>query len=408
MLKVRDYQQQVADAACCILKEHNLVYLCLEMRVGKNVISALTCEQMGYNNVLFVSKKKALPGFQKDSSHFKPTFTIVNYEQLHNVIGNFDAVIIDEAHNIGAYPKPSVRADMLKKLCKNLPIIYLSGTPSPETFSQLYHQFWVSSYSPFAKYSNFYKWFANYGIKRQIMVNSMLVNDYKKTIDFLQEIKHLMITFTQEEAGFESYVKETVIRLPMPEVVGKSISLLKKNKVLKTKAGYTIIADGPAVEMQKISQFCGGTIKVDDGSAITIDNSKCEYILNNFNTGKYAVFYQYIAEGALLNFMLLQKAKVYTDAEQFQQAPAPAYFLGQFQSIKEGVDLSTADAIINYNIGFSYTTYIQSRSRLQTKDRVKDANVYWLFFDGGIEEKIYKTVLNKKDFTAKHYEKDSN
>jgi hypothetical protein len=36
---------------------------------------------------------------------------------------------------------------------------------------------------------------------------------------------------------------------------------------------------------------------------------------------------------------------------------------------REGVNLSTADALVFYNIDFSATSYWQARARLQTKDR---------------------------------------
>ena len=34
----------------------------------------------------------------------------------------------------------------------------MSGTPAVESYSQLYHQFYISAFSPFKDYTNFYKW----------------------------------------------------------------------------------------------------------------------------------------------------------------------------------------------------------------------------------------------------------
>jgi hypothetical protein len=39
------------------------------------------------------------------------------------------------------------------------------------------------------------------------------------------------------------------------------------------------------------------------------------------------------------------------------------------------------------------------------RDRVEAAIVYWLFFAGGIENKIHQMVMNKKDYTLNHYKK---
>jgi SNF2 family DNA or RNA helicase len=71
-----------------------------------------------------------------------------------------------------------------------------------------------------------------------------------------------------------------------------------------------------------------------------------------------------------------------------------------------GVDLSIADVLIFYNIDFSAVQYWQARSRLQNLNRTKPAIVHWVFADGGIEEKIYKVVNKKKNYTYYYFSKD--
>ena len=81
-------------------------------------------------------------------------------------------------------------------------------------------------------------------------------------------------------------------------------------------------------------------------------------------------------------------------------------FLVQILSGREGINLSIADSLIFYNIDFSATSYFQARDRLTSKTRSKDNNVFWLFSDGGIENKIYKCVKNKQDYTLNHFKND--
>jgi hypothetical protein len=73
---------------------------------------------------------------------------------------------------------------------------------------------------------------------------------------------------------------------------------------------------------------------------------------------------------------------------------------------REGINLSTANALVFYNIDFSATSYWQSRARIQTKDRTETAQIYWIFSYNGIEDKIYKAVMDKKDYTLNHFKKD--
>ena len=155
--------------------------------------------------------------------------------------------------------------------------------------------------------------------------------------------------------------------------------------------------------MQKVHQLCGGTVKVEEGEAIVIDMSKAEYIKEHFAGKKVAIFYKYVAEMAALKWVF--NDRIITDPMEFNKAGNDVVFISQIQSGREGINLSTADCLIMYNIDFSAVSYWQARARLQTKDRKEDAIVYWLFFTGGIEEKIYKVVEGKKDFTLVHYKK---
>jgi SNF2 family DNA or RNA helicase len=80
-------------------------------------------------------------------------------------------------------------------------------------------------------------------------------------------------------------------------------------------------------------------------------------------------------------------------------------FIAQVQSVKEGVNLSSADTIIFYNLDFSSSTYQQARERASHKERTKDNNVVFLFAKGGIEKSIYDVVTKKLNFTYEHFKK---
>jgi hypothetical protein len=60
--------------------------------------------------------------------------------------------------------------------------------------------------------------------------------------------------------------------------------------------------------------------------------------------------------------------------------------------------------LVYFNIDFSATSYWQSRDRLTTKERQTN-DVYWIFSKGGLEDKIYRQVQDKKSFTTRHYDR---
>ena len=406
---LRDYQERISNEAVDILKKYGLVYLAMEPRTGKTLTAFATAQKFGVQNVLFVTKKKAKSDILlqlEESEILFHSVEVTNYEQLHNFLWGYDLIIIDEAHVIAAFPTPSLRAKELKRICNGKPIIYLSGTPTPESFSQLYHQMWVSSFSPFKDYKNFYAWAKDYVDLRQKYLYGKTINDYscgrQEAID--NATKHLFISFTQEEAGFMELVQEKIMFLKMETSTYKFADRLRIDKIVTNKEGASVLADTAVKLMQKLHQIYSGTVIIDEpemkGKAF--DYTKAEYIRDNFKGQKIAIFYKFKAEAMALKWTL---GKVYDDPMEFNNADS-GIFISQIVSGREGIRLDTADALIMYNIDFSATSYWQSMARIQTKDRVKKAQIYWIFSEGGIEDKIYKAVMDKKDYTLAHFRKD--
>jgi hypothetical protein len=217
-------------------------------------------------------------------------------------------------------------------------------------------------------------------------------------------IKHNIFTYTQSEAGFESNVKEMVLYCDMKTITWQIIDKLKKDMFVRSSvSGKTIIADTAVKMQQKIHQLSSGTIKYEDGSVQIIDDSKAVYILEMFKGKKIAIFYNFVAELEMLKNTFGQNLT--TDLDEFNETNKNIAL--QIVSGREGISLAKADCLVMFNIQFSAVSYFQSRDRLTTKDR-KENNVFWVFSNGGIEEKIYKSVLNKKDFTLSLFRKEYN
>ena len=130
-IKFRDYQKKIIVKGSEILILNNFLYLTMEVRTGKTLTSLGIARLMNKKSVLFVSKKKALSSINDDYLALKPDYdiTIINYESLHKIETNdFDLVILDEAHSMGAFPKPSRRAKQVKELLR---VCLLYTSPSP-------------------------------------------------------------------------------------------------------------------------------------------------------------------------------------------------------------------------------------------------------------------------------------
>ncbi|CAB4140620.1 DEXDc domain containing protein [uncultured Caudovirales phage] len=404
---LRDYQERISNEAADLLRKYKIAYLSMQVRTGKTMTALAAAAKYGAGSVLFVTKKKAITSIEKDVELLGSLFGIevVNYEQLHKVSLWYDLVIIDEAHSLGAFPKPSQRTKRLKELCEGLPIIYLSGTPTPESYSQLYHQLWVSSYSPFTEYKNFYKWAADYVTIKKKHFHGVAVNDYshadKEKINAMTN--QLFISFTQAEAGFEQVVEEEVLYVRMNPGTYTLAKKLQTDKVFIGKNGEEVLADTAVKLMNKLHQVYSGTIITESGEAMVFDNTKAKFIKEYFTGQKIAIFYKFRAELGMLQWAF-GFDKLTSDPALFNER-SDLIFVSQIQSGREGINLGTADALVMLNIDFASVSYQQARARMQTIDRSTPAKVYWVFAENGIEDKIYKVVQDKQDFTLSYFRK---
>jgi hypothetical protein len=293
---------------------------------------------------------------------------------------------------------------LFRESFKDVPMIFLSGTPSPESYSQMYHQFWVSSKSPFKEWSNFYKWSKEFVNVKDRHLGYAVVKDYSDADrdKVMKYISDLMISFSQQDAGFKTEIVENVLYCPINDKTLTLIKRLQKDKVIEGKE-EVILADTAVKLMQKVHQMYSGTVKFESGNAKVLDTSKAEFIKTYFRGQKIAIFYKFKAELEALKMVFGDLLT--DDLSEFDNSNKS--FAVQIVSGREGISLRKAQYLIYYNIDFSATSYWQSRDRLTTMDRMTN-EVFWIFTRGGIEENIYKTVQNKADYTLSHFNKDFN
>ncbi len=406
MFRYRPYQWEIIHKAGDVVTDYGYVYLAMEVRTGKTLTSLGLAAHIGCREVLFVTKKKAIGSIENDYSLLDPSFRleVINYESLHKIENrNYDFVILDEAHTLGAFPKPSKRAKQVREILnKYKPYVCLmSGTPTPESYSQMYHQVYGIPNNPFSEYTSFYRFAKDYIDVKQRKINSLYVNDYSRgRSSILDKMKPTTISYTQKEAGFSNQIKETVLHVEMNPVTYATTSRLKKDKVVEGN-NNTILGDTPAKLMQKLHQLYSGTIKFEDGSSMILDYTKAEFIKERFEGKKLGIFYKFREEYKALKCVF--EDTLCNTLEEFRGTDK--HIALQIVSGREGISLREADALIYYNIDFSATSYWQSRDRMTTKDRT-NSEVYWIFSVDGIEKDIYRAVVKKKDYTVNHFKRD--
>jgi len=219
----------------------------------------------------------------------------------------------------------------------------------------------------------------------------------------MDKVAHLIISYTRAEAGFEQAEVEEELIFLSNENVKRMADYIIEKKVVQLPGGGTILCDTAAKLQGKVHQIYSGTVITEEGGMLILDKSKANYIAANYRNMRIAIYYKYKAEGKVLKQIF--EDELTESPEVFNQG-VKRIFISQIQSGSMGINLSTADVLIFYNIDFSAVLYWQARARLQTFDRLKPAIVHWIFIENGIEEKIYKTVMKKKKYTTSYFTRD--
>jgi hypothetical protein len=280
-------------------------------------------------------------------------------------------------------------------------VILLSGTPTPESYSQMYHQVYGIPKNPFKQFKNFYRFCDNFVKVTTKIINGLSMNDYSKGLDtIIQEMAPFTINYTQQEAGFISKTTEEVYEVELKESTYNLIKRLKRDLIVEGKEEI-ILGDTPVKLMSKMHQLYSGTIKFESGKSMVIDTSKAEFIKETWEGCKIGIFYKFKEE--LVALQQIFGDELTTELDEFNSTFKSIAL--QIVSGREGISLKNAEYLVYYNIDFSATSYWQSRDRMTTMER-KFNKIYWIFTIGGIEEKIYEAVQQKRDYTLNFFRKD--
>ena len=407
-----DYQKRKTKEIVDTLYCHHLCYLAAEVRTGKTPMFLMSAQLVGYKSVLVITKKIAIPDILDFASKMQLDYQleVINYESLHKIEGKYALVVIDESHTLGSYPKLSKTWKKVREFCKGADVLLSSGTPSPESYSMLYHQFKLSDQSPWTKdYPTFYRWAKEYVDVEEEYIGSQKHNNYDNGIEekILPDVEPYMVNLTQADAGFTQYPEEHFVYVDMKPMTYNLASIIEDKKVYESKCGNWFLTPDRIVKQRNLlHQIYSGSVIAHDvleqnKKVMLFDDSKAAKMAKMFKGKKVAIYYQFKGEYELLK----KHFPNHTDDPQKFRENDDLTFIRQFISGKEGVNLSTADLMAFYNISYSATVYFQVRARLQTKDREKPVQLYWFFAKNGIEQDIYAAVSNKKKYTKEHFVK---
>ena len=405
-MELRPYQITLSDQAKILLEKHRIAYIAGAMRTWKTITAFETIKKFWSKRILFATKKKAISSIEKDYSHFSEHFycKVSTYQSLHKIEEEFDILVLDEVHSlISWFPKPSATNKLIKKRWSKLPMIFLSWTPFVESASKIYPQFSVSDYSPLKNFRNFYDWHRRFWIQKQIKTSYGWCQDYSevKYDEAIKPVEHLILTQSQKDSWFISSISEHILEVEMKPTTYDICKKLIKDRVIEGRQ-WTILADTWVRLQLTLHQLFSGTVILDEWIPITLDDSKAQFIKKYFKWKKIAILTCFKQEIVLLKEVL---GDLLTEDLQVFNDNNNKWYVGNVISNREGVSLKAADALVFYNLPFSWVSWIQWKERLNYLGR-EENNVYIICAKAWLERKILKALKNKQNFTNKIFEKD--
>jgi len=389
------HQITKAEEALVVLRKHLVVYINGKPRSGKTATAIKVAEDSKLDRWLVLTKKAAISGWLKfttdEGLQLAKSYHVINYEQVGRMVkgkaimkvnpSDYDGIILDEAHNYGAFPKPSGRVKLTRFVSHNKPLICLSGTPVIESANSIYHQLWITKYSPFGRFKSFYDFFRVYGRPYYIKAAGRDINQYDKfKPELLEELKKFTIYMSQEDAGI---VGEAVDILHYVDLAVEQRSLyneLQEHQLISVQ-GYTLVCDTVMKLRTSLHMLESGVMKIDDEYIDLGYNAKIDYILSEFGDSEdIGIMCHFIGERNKLE-SVFKRAKIYSS-----------------NAHAEGVDLSHLRHFIILSSDYSGAKFVQRRERIMNINGSNTTKVHHILVKGAISEQVYKATSKKMDF----------
>lgn len=383
------HQIRAASETAQLLAAHGLAYIFGEPRSGKTRTALKVASDMRAKNVLVLTPKAAISGWEKERAavDYTARITVTNYEQAKKLRAEYDLVVIDEAHRLGKVGKPTQRVKDIRAITGDACCLYLSGTPIVETPLAIYYQWIVCRHTPL-KFRNFYDFFRHYGEPSMIRLHGRWVETYKKhKPELLEAVEPYIVRMTQKDAGIADSVQAKDKRhvVLLERETHELIKTIQEDKVA-TVAGEVVAFDSDIKERMAVHQVECGALRIDDQIVELPNNEVIEYLLRTFGDS---------SEIALMAHFHSTRQKLERHFKHAHIYSSTAH--------AEGVDLSHYRHFVIVNADYSGAKFVQRRERLVNVNKTGESIVHHIVTNAGVSSLVYEMTSKKRDFNLKCY-----
>lgn len=335
----------------------------------------------------------------------EPVVFVINYDlvwrrpEIANLI-DF-TLMLDESSMI-----QNERAKRTKFILKMHPknVILLSGTPTGGKYERLWSQMRLLGWniSKTLYWQTFVKvMYLDTMVGRQIPI----VVGYKNVDRLKRKMHEYGCRFLKTEEVFD-LPQQTFQKVRIePSAAYKKF---RKHRIVEVD-GQTLVGDTTLTRMLHERQLCG---------QYSEDKLKAFADLVESTEDRLIVFYNFTAElmkmqDALLKINFNDYSKRFSvvngsekHLKNYEEKSNSITFV-QYQAGAMGLNLQKANKIIYYSLPLSSELYEQSKKRIHRIGQNRPCIYYQLIVTGSIEERILETLMMRKDYTEKLFEKEN-
>lgn len=287
---------------------------------------------------------------------------------------------------------------ILNKL-KPANVILLSGTPTGGKYENLYSQLKLLGWD--ISKTTYWNTYIDYHFEDYGGFPVRVIDGYKNVERLKRKMREYGCHFLRTEDVLDLPEQIfTTVRVP----VSKEYRKFRKDRVVEVD-GTQLIGDNTLTKMLYERQLCGQYSK---------DKLEAFKDLVESTEDRLIVFYNFTEELNRLLLIVNEYGKPFgvVNGSMKSLIAYEAYknsitFI-QYQAGAMGLNLQKANKIIYYSPPLSSELYEQSKKRIHRISQNRTCYYYNLTVAGSIEEKIYKTLAMRRDFTEKLFEEEQN
>lgn len=356
-------------------------------------------------------RKKILANWEPDPTTLQ--VAIINYEgqwRMEEAIEEWgpEMIILDESQRIKSHNAKQSRAlHRLGTLAKYR--LILTGTPITNGPMEFFSQYKFLDPKIFG--NSFYAFRNRYAVMGGYGNHQIIA--YKNLDKLTQKAHEIAYRVRKEDAlDLPPFTDQTLFceLEPKAQKIYKEVA---EESVAELEGEQTIAANNVLTRLLRLSQITGGYVGDEDGTTHNVSKAKMkllgEVLDDLMSAGKKAViFARFIPEISAIQALLSKKKIGHVViaggtkdrgalVQRFQEDPDCRVFLGQIQTVREGLTLTAADTAIFYSLDYSYANYSQAKARIHRIGQVNKCTYIHLVARGSVDEHIIQALKEKKD-----------